>query len=141
MSGATEVACFGTYIPASSTGWNMMDITDYDFNGSQNLVVEVLWGDNGYWTSTYYRTYKTAASSTRMLYGYADSETPPNYDGAASYINDMRFYFYPLTAPAQIEGYVMNGGGLSIAGADVGIPGGAQTVTDNSGYDILVPVP
>ena len=76
MSGATEVANISTYIPATSTGWNMLDIVDYEYLGADNLIIEVLWGDNGYWTSTYYRNYKTVGSGNRMLYGYADSESP-----------------------------------------------------------------
>ena len=141
MNGATQVFYnAGPYIPATTTGWNYLDITDYNYLGTENLIIDVLWGDNGYYTSPYYRNYHSNGSGTRTLLGYADSETPPNYDNSSNQYADLRVYFSPMTAPAEIEGYVMNGGGLSIAGATVGIEGVMITTSDNTGYYLLTPV-
>ena len=94
MTGATQVFFSNPYTLATSTGWTDIDITDFAYNGTQNLIVEVIWGDQGDYAWTYYRNYKTSSSGTcRMLYGYADSETPPSYIGSAEYFSNMRFHY------------------------------------------------
>ena len=81
MTGATQVFYSANLVPATTTGWKTFDITDYVWTGSNNLIVEVVWGDNGYYVSPYFQTYKTTGSVTRMIIGYADGVTPPNYSG------------------------------------------------------------
>ena len=94
MTGATVVWNNAYYIPATAVGWNdLIDITDFDYNGTDNLIVDILWGDNGYYESPYYRTYRTDSGVARVLYGYADSETPPNYDGSSTEFSNIRFYY------------------------------------------------
>jgi hypothetical protein len=141
MTGATQVYSNPYYIPATSTGWNKLDIDDYVYNGTQNIVVEILWGDNDYYEYPYYRTYVTTGSGTRTLYGYSDYETPPNYDGSSNQFHNIRFFFKPATPPGDLEGYVFNGAGLTIAGATVGIDGVGSTTTDPTGYYFLGPIP
>ena len=103
-SGATLVYSNANFVPATATGWaNIIDIDDFVYDGVSNLIVEVLFGDNGYYNGTYFRTYRTDALATRMLLGYADSETPPNYDGASSYRSDIRFYYEDLPTVPGIE--------------------------------------
>ncbi|PKP30126.1 MAG: hypothetical protein CVT99_14715, partial [Bacteroidetes bacterium HGW-Bacteroidetes-16] len=141
-AGATLVWSSGTYVPATATGWaNMIDINDYVYTGVNNLIIDILWGDNGYYTGTYFRTYRTVGAGNRMLLGYADSETPPNYDGASSNFSNIRFYGDPLMAPGDIQGNVTNSGGLAISGAIVGIDGYGSTTTDGSGYYFLGGMP
>ena len=89
---ATEVYLGGTttYNMPSSTGWLTFDITDFTYNGTDNLLVEIVWGDNGTgnWTYTpYYVNHTDYSSGAEYLltYGRNDGETPPNYDGR-SYI-------------------------------------------------------
>ena len=86
---ATEVyAGASTYTMPASTGWLTFDITDFTYNGTDNLLVEIVWGDNGTWTYTpYYINHTDYSSGAEYLltYGRHDSETPPNYDGR-SYI-------------------------------------------------------
>jgi len=133
LTGATQVFYAASLVPATSTGWKIFDITDYIWTGTNNLIIEVVWGDNGYYTSPYFRTYKTnAVFATRMLIGYADSQTPPDYSGASTCYDNMRFYWSPLTLPGNIEGYVFNYDGLSISGAMVAVQNGPST---NSGAD------
>ncbi len=141
-AGATLVYSNSSFIPATATGWaNTIDITDYVYSGVNNLIIDVLWGDNGYWTGTYYRTYRTDAASTRVLVGYADSQTPPNYSGSSSYFSNIRFIGDALTDPGDIEGHVYNSGGLSVGGATVGIDGYGSTTTDGTGYYFLPNMP
>lgn len=97
-STATEVFYEPAHMLASSTGWVDIDINDYIYDGSSNLIIEVLWGDNGQYSpyNEYFKNYKTeSAGTTRMLYGYADSETPPAYDGDAEAYSNMRFHYIP----------------------------------------------
>jgi len=142
LSSATLVYSSGSFTPATATGWaSVIDIADYTYTGVNNLIVDIVWGDNGYYTSTYFRNHRTDGGVTRMLVGYADSETPPNYDGASNFYSNIRFYWDPLTAPGDIEGHVFNGNGLSIAGATVGIDGYGQTTSDASGYYTLTGIP
>ncbi|PLX22841.1 MAG: hypothetical protein C0599_05515, partial [Salinivirgaceae bacterium] len=51
MTNATEVFSSATYTMPTETGWHTFDITDYVFNASSNLLVEIVWGDNGAWSS------------------------------------------------------------------------------------------
>jgi len=75
MTGATQVFYASYFVPATSTGWSVIDITDYIWTGSSNIIVDVLWGDNGYYVSPYFQTYKTNSAVNRQIVGYADSNT------------------------------------------------------------------
>ncbi len=119
MTGATQVFYAANLVPATTTGWATIDIDDYVWTGTNNVIIEVLWGDNGYYVSPYYQTYKTNGSVTRMIIGYADAVTPPNYSGASTYYDNIRFYTSPLNPPGDIEGYVFNYDGLAISGANI----------------------
>ena len=102
MTGSTQVFFSSSYTLATTTGWTDIDITDFAYNGTQNLIVEVIWGDQGGYTSTYYRNYKTSSTGTcRMLVGYADSQTPPNYNAAYEAYSNMRFHYIPAGAPGM----------------------------------------
>lgn len=83
MAGATTVYSPGTYVLPSSTGVFTMDITDFSYDGTNNLIVEILWGDNGEYCSSSdsYTVNCTTNASYMVVEGHADSETPPTYDG------------------------------------------------------------
>lgn len=99
MSSASLVYSSSNYTPALSTGWaDIIDINDFTYNGTDNLIIDILWGDNGYYESTYYRTMRTNGGATRVLLGYADSETPPTYDDYSEDYSNIRFY-YEAAAP------------------------------------------
>jgi len=141
-SGATLVWSSANYVPTTATGWApVIDITDYVYNGGTNIIVDILWGDNGYYESPYYRTHRTDGGVNRMLVGYADSETPPNYDGVSSNYSNIRFYWDPLTAPGDVDGYALNSDGLAISGVTIGIDGYPTTTTDATGYYSLTGMP
>ncbi|MFO8128445.1 MAG: carboxypeptidase-like regulatory domain-containing protein, partial [Bacteroidales bacterium] len=141
MTGGTEVYYSSYMIPATTTGWRVFDIDDFTYSGTQNLVIDILDGDNGYYEYPYYRTYKSYGSGYRTLIGYADYETPPNYDGASYYYDNMRFYYKPALDPGDIEGYVFNGDGLTIAGATIGIEDIGSTTSGSDGYYLLEDIP
>jgi len=64
-AGATEVYSNSYWIPATTTGWFKLDIDDFMYTGTNNLVVDILWGDNGYYVGAYNRTYKTYGTVNR----------------------------------------------------------------------------
>lgn len=90
MTGATEVFSSANHTGPLATGWYTVDVNDFTYSGTKSLIIDVLWGDNGYWASPYARTLKTTRAGTSALYGYADSETPPNYDASSSYNENLR---------------------------------------------------
>ncbi|MBI4648070.1 MAG: hypothetical protein HY738_16165 [Bacteroidia bacterium] len=47
MSGATQVFYSASFTLATVPGWTYIDITDFSYNGTDNLVIEIIWGDNG----------------------------------------------------------------------------------------------
>jgi len=118
MTDATTVLTASSLVPATSPGWNVIDITDYAYASDKNLVIETLWGDNGSWTYYYNRTYKTEADDVRMLLGYADSQTPPAYHSSSRYYDNIRLYSDVLPAVVPTPSAALLGLlGLSAAGA------------------------
>ncbi|MCF8234891.1 MAG: hypothetical protein K9G67_07680, partial [Bacteroidales bacterium] len=107
MGGATEVFSSANFVPATSLGWRTVDIEDYPWAGGTNIIIDVVWGDNGYYEYPYYRTYKDYHSGTyRQEIGYSDYETPPNHDRTTNYYDNLRVYYLPFTPPGDVEGYV-----------------------------------
>ncbi|MCP4541251.1 MAG: DUF11 domain-containing protein [Chloroflexi bacterium] len=80
MTGATVVYNANPETLPSSIGWAWFDITDFDFDMSNNLIVQVLWGDNGAYGDASTVNATSTSPDYRTAYGYADSETPPSYD-------------------------------------------------------------
>jgi len=80
MSGATQVFYSSDYDMPTTTGWHTWDITDFPYNGTDNLLVEIIWGDNGEYSSTYYKLNGSTTGFNSVAYGYDDSQTPPTYD-------------------------------------------------------------
>ncbi|MBN2542986.1 hypothetical protein JXI42_09000 [bacterium] len=79
MSSGTVVYGPTDYTLPSSTGWFTIDITDFDYNGSDNILIDVVWGHNSTY-STAHLVYATSTSpSYRTVYGFSDYSTPPSY--------------------------------------------------------------
>ncbi len=55
--------------------------------------------------------------------------------GDVVHIDDFKIWY--MVPPGDVEGYVFNGDGLSIAGATIGVEGGAMTTSSPSGYYFL----
>ncbi|HOY30414.1 MAG TPA: CARDB domain-containing protein [Bacteroidales bacterium] len=98
MTSATTVFSSADYYQMATTGWHTFDINDFSYNGTDNLIVEVLWGDNGNYCASgdqynVYRTDYSSGSDVLVVYGYADSETPPLYDGNSKIRPNIKFTF------------------------------------------------
>ncbi|GAB4284556.1 MAG: hypothetical protein Kow0068_09690 [Marinilabiliales bacterium] len=99
MSGATTVYSNATEVLPTTTGWYTFDITDFPYDGTNNLVVEIVWGDNGTYTSTNYEVNGTNTSTDYyVIRGYADSETPPSYDEKNYIRPNIKFGTAPSSA-------------------------------------------
>jgi hypothetical protein len=134
MSGANEVFSTSTYTMPAATGWHTFDISDYTFNASNNLLVQIVWGDNGSWSSPAYVVQGTTTGFTSVVYGYADAETPPAYDGNSTIRPNMMLYiegeapgtqynqtFTVTDGTDPIEGAIVNVGGYSMTTDAYGI--------------------
>ncbi len=78
MTDATEVLSAPTFDMPSATGWFEFDTDNFEFNTSNNLIVEITWGPVDY--SSTYKLNCTSSDFTSVAYGYDDDEIPPTYD-------------------------------------------------------------
>ncbi|NOU45954.1 MAG: carboxypeptidase regulatory-like domain-containing protein, partial [Bacteroidales bacterium] len=142
MSGAVTVySSSGQYVPATATGWAApIDITDFPYNGTDNLIIEVVWGDTGDYGYPYFQNAQTLGAVNRSICGYADSETPPNYDFTSLYYSNLAVYWIPYNPPGDIEGIVADGDGVPVANATVGVVDGVNVATDATGYYFIANV-
>jgi hypothetical protein len=133
MTGATEVFSAATYTMPAATGWHTFDITDFVFDANSNLLIEIVWGDNGAWSSPAYVVQGTTTAFTSVVYGYADSETPPAYDGNSSVRPNMMLYIEGPN-PGELFGanFTVTDGTNPIEGATVMI-GSMGHTSDASG--------
>lgn len=91
---ATEVFYETTFTMPTSTGWFTFDTEDFLFDATiNNLLIEIVWGDNGAWSSPHYVLNSTTTDFTSVAFGYADSETPPSYSDNSNVRPNTTFYF------------------------------------------------
>jgi len=109
MAGATNVLSSASYTMPQTNGWYSFDIDNFVFDANQNLIIEIIWGDNGAYGSweDEYKLNCTSTDFTSVAYGYADSETPPAYDANSSDRPNVTMYF-GVMEPNKIEEEVSN---------------------------------
>ena len=93
---AKQVFFEPSYTLPDATGWHTFDITNFGYNGTDNLFVEIVWGDNGFYSASddkYKVNCTDMTKSNLVAYGYSDSETPPNYDGQSSVRPNVKIKF------------------------------------------------
>ncbi len=127
------------YVPATTTGWNYIDIEDYVYLHNENLVVDISWGQmpNYCSYSNYYREYKNYRYIYYLVkYRYSDAAPPLTSPSVTYYRSNIRFYYETLPDPGTIEGYVVNCDGLPIYNAYVYAVDFPQyfDITDHSGW-------
>jgi hypothetical protein len=84
---ATTVYYNVDYNMPAVTGWTTWVFqTGFSYNGIENLLIELYWGDNGeYCSSTdYYRVSATTMGFNCVTYGYSDTVTPPSYNNRST---------------------------------------------------------
>ncbi len=89
-----KVTVFTTSSYTPVVGWNIFNFdTPYPYDGTSNLVVEIIWGDNGDWYTGRVYMYADKTDFKSVAYGYADAETPPNYDDESD-LRPMSYFAY-----------------------------------------------
>lgn len=92
MTGALTVFEQNPYQMPDATGWFTIELqTPFTFDHNNNLIIEIIWGPISNYTSTSYNVFYTSASNNCVLYGFADDETPPTYDGKLPYLPNIIF--------------------------------------------------
>ncbi len=73
----------------------MLDITPFFYSAEKNLLVEVVWGDNGTYQSlgAIIKSYGTTMDYTSVAYGYDDNTTPPELRETSTIIANTKFEF------------------------------------------------
>jgi len=140
MTAATTVFTNASYNLISSLGWHDFDIIDFPYNGTSNLIVEIVWGDNGAYCASgdqynVYRTDYSAGTDVLVVYGYADSETPPLYDGNSKIRPNIKFSF-PVTNYGEDAGITQVNEPTGIVLAGTSLP--VKVTVKNFGVDTLV---
>ncbi len=108
MTGATTVLSSASYTMPQTNGWYSFDIDNFVFDATQNLIIEIIWGDNNDYSDSgeNYKLNCTSTDFTSISYGYADDELPPNYDDNSSVRPNVTMYFgiiEPATAINEKE--------------------------------------
>lgn len=135
---ATTVFSSASYTMPGTTGWHMFDITDYNYDGTGSLVIEVVWGDNGNYCASgdefKVKCTDAGAGNTRVAYGYADSETPPAYDATSTSVPNIKFEVESSlpSIPNNVKFVVMNGSNNLIQDAFVTV-GSMVKATNSNG--------
>lgn len=62
--------------------WELQE--HFEYNGSSNLLVEVVWGQLPNWTSNFYRVASTETGGNTVAFGYSDWVDIPAFNGTAS---------------------------------------------------------
>lgn len=140
MTAATIVFTNASYNLISSLGWHDFDITDFPYNGTSNLIVEITWGDNGAYCASgdqynVYRTDYSTGADVLVVYGYADAETPPLYDGNSKIRPNIKFSF-PVTNYGEDAGITQVNEPTGIVLAGTSLP--VKVTVKNFGVDTLV---
>ncbi|TVR42222.1 MAG: T9SS C-terminal target domain-containing protein [Bacteroidia bacterium] len=82
---AVEVYHANPYTMPMSTGWHHWELQEYfEYNGEDNLLVEVVWGSLPNWTSNFYRVASTNVGANRVAYGFSDWNDIPPFSGTSA---------------------------------------------------------
>ncbi len=127
----------------SSTGWHYWDIESFSYDGSSNIIVEVVWGllDDYSNFNDHYQVQATDMGSTRAVYGYNDYNENPPYNGNSGVLPNLYMSF---ASDASDDIYklgfiVKDSTGNMLEDASVRI-GSLTRFTDNQGstvFDLL----
>jgi|GEM_PF-3261666 len=96
MTGAATVFFQNPYTMPGATDWFTISFTTpFSYNNANNLIVEIVWGDNDGYTGTRYKLAGTtlASENERVLYGRSDSDTPPNFYNESDDLPNIKFNF------------------------------------------------
>lgn len=95
MSDADIVKDAHAYQMATEAGWHFFDIDAFDYDGSSNLIIEVLWGlmDDYSNFGDHYKVSGTSMETTRVVYGFDDNQAIPSYVGNSAILPNIYLEF------------------------------------------------
>ncbi len=97
------------YQMPSSLGWHYWDTSDFHFDGTSNLVVEISWGMLSDWTSPYFRVACTPSDKKLVSYGFSDLLSAPGFNGNATARPNLYLgYSLPTSPPPQPVTFIIN---------------------------------
>ncbi|MDR4988253.1 MAG: C25 family cysteine peptidase [Bacteroidales bacterium] len=144
MSDAVTVMDVPVYEMASELGWHIFDIDNFEFDGSSNLIIEIIWGLLPTWCSfgDQYTVSGTAMPNTRAVYGYNDNNANPPYNGNSNILPNLHLGFAAdASEDAQTVTFnVIDGSGNPLPGAGIHI-GSLTRYSDTSGQTSFALLP
>ncbi len=103
MSDAAIVKEVPAYQMATEKGWHYFDIDAFNYDGTSNLIIEILWGimdDYVNWAD-HYRVSGTKMENTRVVYGFDDNQAIPSYVGKSDILPNL-FLEFAADEPEEI---------------------------------------
>lgn len=92
-----------TYKMPAVTGWHNWEIKPFEYNGTSNILIEIVWGLLPQWANQYYKVATTNTGSKLTAYGYNDNQAIPAFNGTTSLRPNLYVKFEPEeTAPSQL---------------------------------------
>jgi hypothetical protein len=105
QTGLTEVYS-ATEVFSSTEDWRTFDVTDFDYDGTSNLLIEISYGTNSSYTSDEYEL-ETTSGTNRCVYAGNDSELGETMDA-----DDRANYYANIKLTVQ-TGPTISSGSLS----------------------------
>jgi len=145
MTDAVTVLSQAVYTLPSETGWFTIDFdTPFSYDNTNNVIVEIVWGSNPNYTTSAYEVLTTdyPYDEERVLYGYSNSETPPNFDFEKDHLPNMKFMFLG-TNPSEYYNLHVNKSALEnelTIASDLLINNDLEVMSGNfsASYNVLV---
>ncbi len=136
MANAQVVYHANTHTMPLNTGWHIIELDDeFNYNGTDNLMIEIIWGRIPNWTSNFYRVACTNTGNNSVAFGYSDWSDIPNYNGNSS-VRPNLFLAFSAEEPGdthQLAFLVKEAGGNALEDASVQI-GSLVRQTDAGGH-------
>ncbi len=141
LSNPKTVFSSESFAMPSQTGWYTWQIDPFEYKGTDNLVIEIIWGRTGGWTQVFYQVASTPNPGKLDGYGYSDLLNVPDFSGSSNLRPNIRFGFIsPLPAPEQqVLFYVRTPQGVPVNRIDLRV-GSLVATTNTNGlarFDLL----
>ncbi|MCQ2375610.1 MAG: C25 family cysteine peptidase [Salinivirgaceae bacterium] len=138
MSDCEPVVDVDGYMLSSQTGWEIIDFDrGFLYNGTDNLLAEIVWGDNDLYVNNTFRTVVKCHSTSfySVSYGYSDSLAPPDYYDRKKIRPNTRFN---VVRPNWLSVTVKDPNNKTIPGALVSV---ADIVCETNSFgQVMVPI-
>ncbi len=127
-----------TYQMPDTAGWHMWEIKPFQYDGSSNILIEIVWGILPQWSNQYYKVATTNTGSNLTAYGYNDNQAIPSYNGATNLRPNLYMKFaVEETVPSQlVEISIKSHNEQPIPGAELKM-GSVEMITNEEGKILI----